>query len=615
VIMFTGKWSAYNLLTSCMRILREEGWRSAWLKGREYLRSIQCRENTYPQWIAENEPSHEELNQQREISKNFLYSPCISIITPVYNTSPDILTRTIQSVLDQTYENWEFCIVDGNSGNPDVKALINRFSESDPRFLVKYLQENQGISGNSNIAISMATGDFILFLDHDDTLAPFALYEIVNALNQNDTLDLLYSDRDLLSEDGTYRFDPLFKPDWSPEMLLSVNYLAHLCVVRRSILDTVGVLDTEMDGAQDWDLFFRVTEKADNIYHIPKILYHWRTGSNSCATRGQDAKPYIVHAQKKAIERHLERCNRQGTVIILPQGWGRVQWDLISEPLVSIIIPTKNLNLLRNCLESLFSVTDYQNYEIIIIDTGLDPAIDPAFLKKLSNLQNLKIIRYEKPFNYSAVNNTGSQYAKGEILLFLNDDTRVISTDWLSEMVSWSLQGDIGVVGAKLLYPDKTIQHAGVVLGLTGFAGYPFQACADHTMGLFGSTDWYRNYSAVTGACLMVRRDIFEEVGGFKEDFILCGSDVEFCLRVRNKGYRILYNPFVILEHWESASRGSDIPRGDFLTSYQYYSSILESGDPYYNPNLSLWDCTPNLKRADEKTSIDFIKEKFKNEL
>lgn len=606
---------SYDLLLSWIRIVREEGWRSAWLKGREYLRSTQWRENRYPEWIAENEPSREELIQQKEISKKFSYSPCISIITPVYNTSPNILTRTIQSVLDQTYENWEFCIVDGNSENPDVKDIINRFSEGDPRFLVKYLQKNQGISGNSNIAISMATGDFILFLDHDDTLAPFALFEIVQALNRNDALDLLYSDKDLLSEDGTYRFDPLFKPDWSPEMLLSVNYLAHLCVIRRNALDTVGFLDPEIDGAQDWDLFLRVTEKTDKIYHIPKILYHWRNTGTSCATRGQDAKPYIANAQKKAIKKHLERCNRKGNVYLLPQGWSHIQWDLTSKILVSIIIPTKNLNLLKNCLESLFSVTDYQNYEIIIIDTGLDPAIDPAFMKKISNLQNLKLIRYERPFNYSAVNNTGSWYAKGEILLFLNDDIKVVSPEWLLEMVFWSIQGDIGVVGAKLLYPDKTIQHAGVVLGLTGFAGHPFQACADHTMGLYGSTDWYRNYSAVTGACMMVRRDIFEEVGGFNEDFILCGSDVEFCLRVRNMGYRVLYNPFAILEHCESATRGCEIPQEDFLTSYQHYSSILESGDTYYNPNLSLWDWTPNLKRADEKTSIDFIKEKFLNEL
>jgi glycosyltransferase involved in cell wall biosynthesis len=613
--MVTRIYDTYDLVLSWMRILRDEGLRSAWLKGREYLRSTQWREKIYQEWIAENEPSREELNQQREISKKFLYSPCISIITPVYNTSPDILTSTIQSVLDQTYENWEFCIVDGNSDNPEITDILNRFSENDPRFRVRYLQKNQGISGNSNIAISMATGDFLLFLDHDDTLAPFALYEVVQALNQNDTLDLLYSDRDLLSDDGTFRFDPLFKPDWSPEMLLSVNYLAHLCVVRRSILDTVGVFDSEMDGAQDWDLFFRIVEKTGKICHIPKILYHWRSIKTSCATRGQNAKPYISHAQKKAIQNHLERCNRQGDVTLLPQGWGRIHWHLISEPLVSIIIPTKNLNLLKNCLESLFLVTDYKNYEIIVIDTGLDSAIDPAFINKISNLQKLMIIRYEKPFNYSAANNIGSKHAKGEILLFLNDDIRAFSPDWLSEMVTWSLQEEIGVVGAKLLYPDKTIQHAGVVLGLTGFAGHPFQASADHTMGLFGSTDWYRNYSAVTGACMMVRRGIFEKVGGFNEDFILCGSDVTFCLKVLKMGYRILYNPFAILEHCESASRGSDIPRGDFNISCVHYSPVIEKGDPFFNPNLSYWNCKPKLKKKDEKLPIDFIRETITYEL
>ncbi len=612
--MLTRMCNAYHLLLSGLRTVRDEGWRSAWLKGRRYVHSLQWRESIYPEWITENEPSYEELLQQRELSKNFFYSPCISIITPVFNPDPSILTSTIQSVLDQTYENWEFCIVDGNSDNPELKCILHRFSGSDPRFKVRYLHNNQGISGNSNIAISMATGDFILFLDHDDTLAPFALYEIVKALNKNDTLDLLYSDRDLLSEDGTYRFDPLFKPDWSPEMLLSVNYLSHLCVIRRSILNTIGFFDSEMDGAQDWDLFFRITEKTDKISHIPKILYHWRSIKASCATRGHDAKPYIITAQRKAIQKHLERCNQKGDVRLLPQGWGNIQWEITTDKLVSIIIPSKNVSLLKICLDSFFSLTSYSNYEIIVIDTGIDPAIDPAFIEKISNLQNFNMIRYKKPFNYSAVNNTGSQYAKGEIILFLNDDIRVISPDWLSEMVAWAIKDGIGVVGAKLLYPNNTIQHAGVVLGLTGFAGHPFQACADHTMGLFGSTDWYRNYSAVTGACMMVRRAIFDEIGGFDEDFILCGSDVEFCLRVRKKGYRILYTPFAVLEHLESASRGCKIPQEDYLLSMRYYSPIVEKGDPFFNPNLSLWDCTPNLRKPGEKLPIEYIKGVLKNE-
>lgn len=590
------------------RIFIEQGWRSAWVNLKAHLRSRRLGKE-YPAWIVQNEPTAADLLRQKSQSESFQYSPQISIVTPVFNVSPEILKCTVQSVIDQTYRNWELCIADGNSKDHEIKTLLTRAAASDTRIKVRFLDENLGISGNSNVALSMATGEFVLFLDHDDMLAPFALHEIVKTLNEHPSLDLIYSDRDLLSEDGTRRFNPLFKPDWSPDMMLSVNYLAHACSIRKGILDAAGPFESNLDGAQDWDLFFRVTEKTNKIGHIPKILYHWRSITSSCATRGHDAKPYVAEAQKAAIERHLERCNLHGQVTITLSGWGQVQWDLPTERLVSIIIPTRTLSLLKNCLESLISLTRYTRYEIIVIDTGLDASGDPGFLQTIKNAPNVKIIAYDAPFNYSAVNNTGCKHANGDIFLFLNDDIKVKSPDWLMEMVRWALQEGIGVVGAKLLHPGGTIQHAGVILGLSGFAGHIFSGSADHTMGIFGSTDWYRNYYAVTGACMMVRREIFEEVGGFDEHFTLCGSDIEFCLRVHGKGYRNLYNPCATLEHLEAASRGTEIPKEDFRMSQCHYLPYIERGDPYFNPNLSCWSSLPTFRKAGEKMPGDFMQE------
>ncbi len=598
----------HDTLVKGQRILIQEGWRSAWVNVKVHLRSGRLRK-VYSDWIVQNEPTAADLLRQESQAESFQYSPRISIVTPVFIVSPEILKCTIQSVIDQTYGNWELCIADGNSKDPEIKTLLTRATASDSRIKVRFLNENLGISGNSNVALSMATGEFVLFLDHDDMLAPFALHEIVKTLNECPSLDLIYSDRDLLSEDGKCRFNPLFKPDWSPDLMLSVNYLAHLCVIRKEILDIVGHFANNIDGAQDWDLFFRVTEKTDKIGHIPKILYHWRSITSSCATRGHDAKPYIANAQKAAIEGHLERCSLHGRVTIHQSGWGHVQWDIDDERSVSIIIPSRNLVFLKNCLESVIALTTYSNYEIVIIDTGLDASGDPGFLQTIKNAPNVKIIAYDAPFNYSAVNNTGCRHANGDIFLFLNDDIKVISPDWLMEMVRWSLQDKIGVVGAKLLFPGGTIQHAGVILGLSGFAGHIFSGSADHTMGIFGSTDWYRNYYAVTGACMMVRREIFEEVGGFDEHFTICGSDVEFCLRVHAKGYRNLYNPYATLEHLEAASRGTEIPKEDFRMSQCHYLPYIERGDPYFNPNLSCWSSLPALRTPGEKIPGDFMQE------
>jgi O-antigen biosynthesis protein len=565
--------------------------------------------NDYQEWIEKNEPTSDELIQLKKISKNFSYRPKISIITPIWNTDEKILRPAIESVINQVYDNWELCIVDGNSTNPNIKKILTNFSNDDTRIKTKFLDKNLGISGNSNVALSIASGEFITFLDHDDTFAPFALFEVVNSLNKNSDLDLIYSDKDLLTEDGKERFNPLFKPDWSPEILLSANYLAHLCVIRRSILEVTGNLNAEMDGAQDWDLFFRITEKTNRIYHIPKILYHWRCIDTSCAQLGAQAKPYVIGAQKLVLEMHLKRCGLKGEIIFRDPGLWYVKWDIPSQKKVSIIIPSRNIHLLKTCIDSIFNCTDYKNYEIVVIDTGIDESACPDYYKALLNNKSIQVVKYSGDFNYSLANNIGSSHAKGEILLFLNDDIKVISPDWMDEMMGWVIQKDTGVVGAKLLKPDKTIQHAGVIIGLTGFAGHPFAGANEITMGPFGSSEWYRDYHAVTGACLMVKRGVYEEVGGFDEEFTLCGSDVEFCLRVERRGYKIIYNPFARLEHLESVSRGTVIPIKDFKLSYQHYQPYIEAGDPFFNKNLSYWNTIPKIKKPGEKEPIDFVKD------
>ena len=602
----------YDLFLRGGRILVNNGWKSLWMSFRAYRTYQRSRWKTdeeYSLWILDNEPSTSDLLQQKKDSKNFIYSPCISIITPVYNPPPEVLKDMIYSVLDQTYDNWELCIVDGNSESTEVRSILKKFSDKDSRIKIKLLDKNYGISGNSNIALSLATGEFIALLDHDDTLAPFALFEVVKVLNEYKNLDFIYSDKDLISEDGECRYSPLFKPDWSPEIMLSANYLTHLCVIRKNIIDNIGGFCEDVDGAQDWDLFLRVTEKTRSIFHIPKVLYHWRSITTSCAAGGVNAKPYVVEAQRITIERHLKRCGLSARVNMRDPGVWHIQWDLPIEKSVSIIIPSENISSLKNCVTSILSLTDYVNYEVVVIDLGLDKTLDSEFYEYLKSNKSIKIINYSGVFNSSLVNNIGSHHAQGELFLFLSDKISVISSDWLEEMVGWSIQEKVGVVGAKLLSSDRIIQHAGVIIGLTGSAGYPFAGNSEYIMGPFGFTDWYRDYLAVTGACMMVRREVFEEVGGFDESFTLYGSDVEFCLRVYQKGYRNIYNPFAKLEHPALVSKETPIPKDDFQRSYQCYKSFIEIGDPFFNRNLSYWSNVPRIRRPGEKEPIDFVKE------
>ena len=564
---------------------------------------------SYSDWINKNEPTEEHLTRQRVVSNDFLYRPKISIILPVYNTPLPFLIDLFRSISTQTYDHWELCISNGSPENKDLAAELEKYAQSDVRIRILHLEQNLGISENSNQALTIATGEYIALLDHDDTLSPFALYEVVALLQDYPELDLIYSDHDYLSTDGKTRLRPLFKPDWSPEIMLSANYITHLTVLRTDIVRDIHGFDPLTDGAQDWDLFFRVLSRTNKVAHIPKILYHWRETPQSTANN-PDAKPYAASAQLVAITRHLELQGlTQVKSFFDPQGGIRVEWAFTQEK-VSIIILARGVNqYLKNCIASILKKTNYPEYEILIINNGPKRPESFPFFAEISNNERIRVLHYEGEFNYSRVNNFAVTHATGKYILLLNDDTEVISNDWLDEMVMWSSRPEIGAVGAKLLRPSGLIQHAGVIVGMGGFAGHIFADTPENSSGIFGSTNWYRDYSALTAACLMIRKDVYDKLGGLSETFLLNGNDVEFGLRLREAGYRLVYNPFAVLKHIESATHQGKIPDRDFRTSFIYYKNILADGDPFFNPNLSYWSSLPTFRSKSDRSPLQFVDE------
>jgi GT2 family glycosyltransferase len=558
----------------------------------------------YHIWIVENEPKETELEYQKTESKNFKYRPLISIITPVYNPPHTVLKEMFDSVLSQTYENWELCVVDGASNIKEVKITLKQYDERDSRIRIRFLNENKGISGNSNLALDMAKGEFIALLDHDDLLAPHMLFEVVTRLNEKPKTDLVYFDEDKVTEDSHIRHSPFFKPDWSPDLLLSINYLTHP-VIRRSLIDSVGTFTPEMDGTQDWDLVFRCMEKSDRIEHIPKILYHWRQIQGSAATL-LDAKSWVFDRQLQCVNNHLFRMGiKNAEVSFASPGYLKVEWPSSGKK-VSIIIPTKDkFEYLKKSVESILNNTTYTNFEVILIDNGSSDQNVLDYYQNLSSDKRLKIVENPGDFNFSAANNLGGKHATGEYFLFLNNDIEVLEPDWLEEMVRWADREEIGVVGGKLLYPDGTIQHAGVVIGMEGHASHVFWGAQEKQSGPFGSVDWYRNFMAVTGACMMIRRKVFEEVGGFDERYLLVFSDIEICMRVVERGYRVIYNPFVRLRHYEGKSRGNHMPSQDIQLGFDHFIELVEKGDPYYNPNLSYSSRMPMIADLNEEGRIE----------
>lgn len=547
----------------------------------------------YKKWQYLHFPDKNELETQK--NTKFVFSPKISIIVPVFNTPILFLKQMIDSVYDQSYSNWELCIA---NGTPENKEIINYLdSLEDERVLIKHLSSNKGISGNTNEALKLANGEYIALLDHDDVISPDALFEVVSAL-QEKRYDLLYSDEDFATEDLKQFKDPVFKPDWSPDLLCSHNYITHFLVVDKKIVNKVGGFRAEYDGAQDYDFVFRCTEISGNIFHIPKILYHWRICNNSVASNSEN-KLYAYEAGKKAIEAHLERVGEKGKVETLDVlGYYHVCYDTPNNPLVSIIIPNKDhINDLDTCIQSLYKINKYKNFEILVIENNSKDKNTFEYYKRQSKeRKNFKVIDYKGEFNYSSINNLGVRHAKGEYILFLNNDTKLIEPNSLKDMLGLCMRDSIGAVGAKLLFDDNTIQHAGVVLGFGGFAGHVFTGENKDSYGYMMRPKINCNYSAVTGACLMTKKSVFNKVNGFSEIFKIGLNDVDFCLKVLSKNKLIVYDAESVWHHYESKSRGYDensIQKKKRLEAEidlfrRKWVAVLDKDDPYYNINFPI---------------------------
>ena len=553
----------------------------------------------YNTWFQQQRATPVQLKQQRDLSARFTNRPLMSFVVPLYNPAPAALEDTITSVLAQSYDNWELCIADGHSTEPGVREVLRRSAERDPRIRIAFLEKNLGISGNSNAALQLAQGEFVALLDHDDLIEPDLLFEVVQAINQAKQVDVVYFDEDCASADGKRHEQPAFKPDWSPETLLSNPFPMH-SVIRRQLMEEIGGFDPATDGTQDWDLFLRLSERTNNFVHVPRILYHWRMVDGSAAGVA-DAKPYVWERQRLAIQRHMQRLGHaDAKASFAAPGILRVEWKP-APARVSIIIPTKdNVSVLRRCLTSILALTAYDPYEIVLVDTGSVEQATEVYYATLEDEGNIRIVRYEGAFNYSRVCNFGATHATGDLFLFLNNDMEVLDEDWLEELARWASVPEIGIVGAKLLYPDGKIQHAGVILGMSGLAGHVLYECDDHIVTLFGSTDWYRDLSAVTGALHMMRREVFDAVGGYDDTYDVSYSDVAICVRARELGYRILFDPFVRLIHYESQTRDRTPSSHDTRLAGQQMREQIEAGDPYYNPNLSYMTSTPTLRGETE---------------
>ena len=546
----------------------------------------------YEKWIFNNRPTDQEVEAQSKVKFN--YMPKFSIVIPLYNTNIDFFRELLHTIHNQSYLNWELCLADGSD---EKLTQIEEMVKKDKRIKYKFLGENKGISDNTNEAINMSTGDFIVFVDHDDMLDITSLYEVAKAINENKDVDLVYSDEDKFHYIDEPRFHPNFKPDFAPDTLRSLNYICHLMVIRKSLLNEVGLLNSEYNGAQDFDMVLRASEKARNIVHIPKILYHWRISKDSTALN-QGIKPYTIEAGRKAIEAHLKRIGLKGEVKdgIAP-GTYAVNYEVKDNPKVSILIPSKDgREILRTCIDSILEKTTYDNYEIVIIENNSETQEIFDYYESLKDNSKIKVVYYEdKGFNYSKIINFGVKNSTGDYIIQLNNDIELMTPDWLEKMIGFCQRDDVGAVGVKLLYPDRSIQHAGVTIGVFEVAAHMFRFLKEDEEGYFRRENWIQNMSAVTAACIMTKKAIYEEVGYMDESFAVAFNDIDFCLKIRDKGYLIVYNPTVQMIHYESKTRGyEDTPekqqrfKGEIDKFKEKWNKVLEEGDMYYNKNLRL---------------------------
>lgn len=653
--------SPYNIKKACL-YLKHYGFKEFTVKLTERFEHTEV---DYSVWFERHKATAEELERQRK--QNWKNPVVISVVVPVYRTPELFLRQMIESVLVQSYPHWELCIADGSGDDLQTEKVIGEYIKKDTRIRYEKLEKNLGIADNTNAAFAMARGDFIALFDHDDLLAPDALFEVAQALEKNQEAEVLYTDEDKVTSDLSEHFQPHFKPDFNLDLLRSNNYICHLFVVKRSLVEKTGGLSREFEGAQDYDFVFRCIEEAskgvepghsvDNIHpgtgqeslagrlavcrgrkviHVPRVLYHWRIHKASTADNPA-SKAYAFDAGKRAIEAHLERCGVKGSVShTKDMGFYRVTYELDSQPLVSIIIPNKDhVEILESCLNSIREKTTYPNYEIIIVENNSKEEKTFAFYKNLDGQKGIQVVYWDKEsytflksniskeskiypesnhsaersnskspdFNYSAINNFGIARCKGAYIICLNNDITVITPGWIEEFLGHAMREEVGITGARLYYPDDTIQHAGIVLGIGGIAGSMFVGLPKSHSGYLHKARLQQDLSAVTAACMMFRRDVYEKAGGFEEKLAVAFNDVDFCLKVGKAGYLVVYDPFVEMYHHESKTRGSEDTKEKvrrFQSEIEYMRShwliLLKQGDPYYNPNFSLKTWNYELK-------------------
>lgn len=600
-----GKVAFFRLLGKGLRCLHQNGWRYTWRKVKNKLTHRQ--EFT----ALANKPlfTGEELEHQRNTV--FPRSIKFSIVVPLYNTPEKFLHEMIRSVIDQTYANWELCMADGSDAAHDsVEKICRQYMRKDPRIKYRRLEQNLGISGNTNACLEMAAGDYIGLFDHDDLLHPAALHEVMRAICEQDA-DFIYTDELTFSNKIDNVITAHFKPDFAPDNLRANNYICHFTVFSASILKKIGGFRSEYDGSQDHDFILRATEQAEKIVHIPKLLYYWRSHPNSVAA-DINSKTYAIDAGKRAVRDQIRRMGMDATVEsskAFPTIY-RIKYELKETPKVSIIIPNKNhCEDLKRCIRSIKRLTTYSNYEIVIVDNQSNEEDLVEFYDQLRCDDRTNIVSFDKEFNYSEANNFGVRYATGEYYILLNNDTEVISPAWIEEMLMYAQRDDIGAVGAKLYFPDHTIQHAGVILGLGPHrtAGHAFSKVDGENLGYMGRLYYAQNVSAVTAACVMIPRRVWEAVNGLDTSFAVAFNDVDLCMRIRQMGYLIVWTPHAELYHYESKSRGSENTpekKKRFESEVQRFrerwEKQLKEGDPYYNPNLTLERADFSIKQKNE---------------
>ena len=593
----------YYLGRTGLKCLFNEGWSTFRWNLTRYLKYKKDYQKSYKLWMKKNEPCNDDLDCMRIKSNNFLFKPKISIVMPVWNTDRIWLSAAIESVLNQVYDNWELCISEGGSNEPHVREILDSYALKTDKIKLKYLDHNKGISGNSNEALSLASGDFVGFLDHDDELAPFALYEVISLLNKNGILNFVYSDEDKITDKGI-RIDPFFKPDWSPDLFLSCNYLCHFSVIRRDLINEVGGFREGYDGSQDYDLFLRVIEsiEEDKIGHITKILYHWRITPSSSAFSCK-AKPYANIAAKRALKDAMMRRGVKIDEVVdgLSPGTYRVNYKINNNDMrISIVVHTQgDVKTLDDCIKSVLMKTNYTNYEIIVI-ISRTKATDKSAIEYYSQIERhpkirvLEFSEFSGQLASSKINNYAASKINAEYILFLDENLEVVDSDWLSSMLEHVQRKEVGAVGAKLCYSNKKIEHAGIVIGVDGLPLYIHRGFPASAHGYFNRLQMVQDFSAISASCMLTKKTLFLEVNGFDEEHLGPGLNaVDYCLKLREKGYLIVYTPYAELKYSKSippSHEKNHMTEKVYLNEASYirekWGETLKI-DPYYNPNLA----------------------------